>query len=1768
MKFTIAKALIISCLFALSANGQSLIQISDSTGCPPHNVDFSVNVLNAIAYNWDFGNGQSSLLSEPSVIYTDTGVYTVSVTVTIAGGQQVNLFATNAVTVQPNPIASFSYIQNGNCPISNSVVFSSNSSFGNNFTWDFGDGNTSNLQNPSHSFDIDGHFYPTLSVENAIGCSHQFVMGPIVIDPLPIINLFPQHTDTCVLLHPIDFSLTGSYTSAIWEIESSVYQGDSVSHSFDLAGQHDIVVISDNSYGCVDTTVFPNAVSIDPLVCDIKIESGTRCMGDSLEFRLSYCQNWQYADVQWLVNGVHVHNGVYFNFVPNQAGNYTIRAEYLLNGCGAYKERNIVINSPQYVDIDLIDTSVCVGEYISPIATGGTFDSLNWTISGTAANGYQPHFIQSVPGAYMLHVRAKDQNGCMSLDSVNVLVSQAHAALQIDTLSGCAPLNISLNNLSSNGNYSLSTGDGTHLNYIPGNYVYMSPGNYNIELEVVDSNACVDYLSHPININVYDSEIALSSSEITGCAPYNLALNNFGIGYDTWSWDFGDGSSSTSQYPVHTYSVPGQYIVSLSTNNQYGCPSIIDTVFIVNIVEPIHLSMFDSLTCSGLIVSIDSNLINDALWTFDGIAMDSNATFTYPTLDNSYHNISLVYSDTNGCVSQLSQNYFLGQCSGGFVGSGSPPVPGMGFGGIVDTVKVCSPYNFNTGLLSLPSGSSLVELTMGDGSSYSSLGAIHTFDSLGYFSIHAVINTNGIIDTLQYFQVYNVTSYDMQAIISSVLISCDSLKYILQNVGSSNSFWSFNQGLQLIGDSISITISNQYYSESVNVTAFNSIGCADFAQFNLNNNVLEELFSVDNSACVQEIMTFEAFTPNNVSWEFSDGIILNGDVVQRSFSTPGVYSLTITTTDSNNCTETYVYDSIVVRGVANDILVSDYHLCPSDTATLSYSSVLGTSTWYVNGLIQGNLPSIAINSPNANTYAIELLTFFEGCESVTVDTVWVHEINASMNVIQDKKCYPMTVSFNATTPSAVDWYWRFGDGNYSQGTSNVNHTYSNSPTQTAKLFVTDAYGCVDSTSNGWFNTWNINAQASQSAGCAPLGVNFTLPSTVQSAVWSFGDGNYSQNVNASHIYTSAGGYDPNVSIIMIDGCLDTMSLDNQITVNETLASASINYNAGCAPIQASFISSGSMGDFFEWDFGDGSSSLIENPSHTYNTGGAYNVSLIVSDVNGCSDTAYIQNSVNVYNPIADFSVNQSILCVGDTLDVINQSQSSSSYLWHFGDGSSSTLMSPNHIYSDTGYYQIVLSVADSMGCTSSMVFDSLINIVARPNALFTINHTIFCIGDSLVIDSIQSNYLSEMWTLDGTSIQNFSWINIDTGVHVVGHTVGNGACNDYYELTYHVYSPIDASIIAPSMVCESDSILILSSVSSGGVWSGIGVSDSSSGIANLAHVPSGIHPFYYNIGGVCPSSDSVLVEILPMPDANIIVDSIICENHGSIAIGSTSQFETWTLNGVVVSDSINVSTNLGTHILIHTIDNGICMDTDTLSIEVIAKPTAYLEVFNDIYCFGDSSIAYLGLADTNCQVSWMFTSMDGGDIIVSSSLVLPGDGEWALSATITDDNGCQTNLSGSAFTVLDSIAPKSPQIIRSTVVNDEFVYTEWSLENQNDINKFTAYILYRRDSVGWSEIAVLPPYKMSFSDYNLDVFNAQYEYKLETIQRCHNRGGISHSNSILLEHDKVEGMDRFRWNPYLHWEEGVNRYELQYLRNDGTWETVETLNPGTTKILR
>jgi len=232
---------------------------------------------------------------------------------------------------------------------------------------------------------------------------------------------------------------------------------------------------------------------------------------------------------------------------------------------------------------------------------------------------------------------------------------------------------------------------------------------------------------------------------------------------------------------------------------------------------------------------------------------------------------------------------------------------------------------------------------------------------------------------------------------------------------------------------------------------------------------------------------------------------------------------------------------------------------------------------------------------------------------------------------------PLKVTFtDKSTGEPTDWHWDFGDGETSTSKSPV-HTYSKAGSYTVTLTVSNEAGESEETKSNYITVTepvqkSVAAfSASPTSGKVPLKVQFTDTSTGEptSWKWDFGDGSKSFSQNPTHKYSKAGVYTVSLTVKNAAGRNTVTKTDYIKVITKPVAEFSAKLTSGKVPLKVTFTdtSTGTPAGW-KWNFGDGSKSFSQNPTHKYSKAGIYTVSLTVKNAAG-TNTKTIKNYITV-----------------------------------------------------------------------------------------------------------------------------------------------------------------------------------------------------------------------------------------------------------------------------------------------------------------------------------------------------------------------------------------------------------------------------------------------------------------------------------------------------------------------------------------------------------
>lgn len=287
-----------------------------------------------------------------------------------------------------------------------------------------------------------------------------------------------------------------------------------------------------------------------------------------------------------------------------------------------------------------------------------------------------------------------------------------------------------------------------------------------------------------------------------------------------------------------------------------------------------------------------------------------------------------------------------------------------------------------------------------------------------------------------------------------------------------------------------------------------------------------------------------------------------------------------------------------------------------------------------------------------------------------------------------------------------------------------------------------------------------------SAGCAPFTVNFSdlsieADTDIVSWSWNFGDGAFDTLPNPSHVYSNLGSYTVFLQITDANGCQSFKNVPSyvQVTLKPTANFSTTGATIACAPPLTVNFTDNSTGNglTYLWYFGDTATSVGQNPVHTYNDSGLFDVALVITDQNGCSDSIMLVDKVQITDVVASFTMSTDTVCPGQQVVFTSTSVGSQTFSWNFGDGiGTSTASAPGYTYSSAENYIVTLIGMGPQGACADTIKDTI--NVELVDAGFTVSPSYGCDTPLTVqFTDTSVNAVSWFWVFgdgDTSTIQN------------------------------------------------------------------------------------------------------------------------------------------------------------------------------------------------------------------------------------------------------------------------------------------------------------------------------------------------------------------------------------------------------------------------------
>lgn len=296
------------------------------------------------------------------------------------------------------------------------------------------------------------------------------------------------------------------------------------------------------------------------------------------------------------------------------------------------------------------------------------------------------------------------------------------------------------------------------------------------------------------------------------------------------------------------------------------------------------------------------------------------------------------------------------------------------------------------------------------------------------------------------------------------------------------------------------------------------------------------------------------------------------------------------------------------------------------------------------------------------------------------------------------------VSFTNTSTEATSYQWEFGDGATSTS-ENPTHTYTTEGSFTVELTAKNDAGSSSASTTILASYPDPIAGFTMDKSLAEPGEVITFTNTSEHATsysWDFGDGATSTSENPVHIYAEEGTYTVQLKATGLGGATNTATNTATINYADPVAGFTMD-KTEAAPLEViTFTNTSENASSYMWDFGDGETSTVTDPTHAYETEGTFTIQLTAVGPGGATNSSSATLTTTWGDPVAGFTMDKTEAAPQEDITFTNESENAESYVWDFGDGSTSTVTNPIYSYDSEGTFTVQLVATGYNTETSSI----------------------------------------------------------------------------------------------------------------------------------------------------------------------------------------------------------------------------------------------------------------------------------------------------------------------------------------------------------------------------------------------------------------------------------------------------------------------------------
>ncbi len=1275
-----------------------------------------------------------------------------------------------------------------------------------------------------------------------------------------------------------------------------------------------------------------------------------------------------------------------------------------------------VLSAQLVADFKADTTSFCPPYVVkfSDRSYGGNITSRHWVFSPTqssSGNNPFPTVSYAQPGLY--DVTLTVSNGTQTASTtktayIEVFENPTADITSTGTRNGCLPLTVNFSDASSQGSapinhWQWSFGNGQTATTANATMLYNQPGIYSATLVVRDTNGCQSSKLIPSYVNAKgkpSADFTTFNSPHHCVSPHNVQFDNKSSGNFplTYQWKFGDGNTSTTENPAHSYHT-GIFDVELMVTDRNGCK---DTVFkprYASVTATVASFSLPGTVCLGQAIPVINTSVggSTALWNFgDG----TTSTDWIPTKIYSApgtYTITLTTSTTASCIDTYQQVVIVEKATANFT----------------STPKFhCNPIQVSYTDLS---SSNVIKWWWKFGKNPDSStvqNPTYNYAGAGSYDDTLIVETaNGCRDTM--VKVDNVIiSEIIPDFIMDTAQGCAPLhitfsdRSVDQDSVASIS-WDFGNGRtgNKSVDTSTYTIPGTY---TVKLTVTSHSGCTyqvskkvvvgshqtpDFV-IDTTENCAGWGFSVKDKSIDSNLI-------DHWYWNFSDGGTGSGRAFKYIPIDTGDIDIQLVT-EYNGC-----YDTLIKRAAFYSIGPVGKFIAVKNCVN-PYQVQFNAHNWKGEQRFRwefGDYGTPDSTSKNPiHQYAargnyrakITLINDSNGCVYEHDELINIYDIKASIYTMDTIICSPADVTFSAlgSQDAHILTYGFLGKdtviNNYL-----TRYTVKNRGRYTMRLIAADEDGCTD-TAYTYVHAFKpvANFVLDTAEGCAPLTIHFSDSSISDTIItqyrWYPKAGQSSTNKNDSVYYGRRGFYTIELQVQDAVGCRDTIRKVAAVEVHqpEVVVSPTSQICAGDTVFFSNLKDETTY--TYSWDFGFVTSNQrVQNV--IYPSGGKYNYSVTVTDQYGCTDTVSALQAIDVQDyPNAELMsdiVDTNCYPAFVNFEDISNDTNIIVRKWNFGAGDPPVVVNGNiasYIFNFPGKFDISLYVETSYGCADSVLKAGHINI-GGPYAEYNLVEDTGCVGTPFAV-GLDSNYnvYQTFWDFgDGTVdtiFADFSQQHFynDTGLFLVRviYTDSSGKCVRSIDDTVDVFQVHSEFTLSEEEGCVPFTPII-DNLSWGGstyLWDVTNFNISPAFEPSYTFSMAGDYDIvlvgYDSISG-CTDTSEIKFVAHPLPEIEILDDTVICLGDTAKLWATGASFYEWQGGHNVSSRSTALSQTwplYNSEYILHAHSDKGCLKKDSVMVRV-QGPVSY-DVIGDTTIYQGQEAPLNILTNDAVRVSW------------------------------------------------------------------------------------------------------------------------------------------------------------------------------------------------------